>query len=145
VARPGPGLDDDEHLLDRMTVTFRGSLAASWRGLGLASQRARLKAFRVWAAGADAVGFPVGKPEMTLGVTDRRVVVWLPTFWLGRPKVVAGSVPFDRLAQVEVYRSGLAVSLTFGFTNGEYVEVESMRMRHMRRVRDLVRERIGVR
>jgi hypothetical protein len=145
VAPPVPGLEPDEHLLDKMTVTFRGSLAASMRGLALASQRARLKTFRVWAAGAEANGFPVGKPEMTLGVTERRVLVWLPTFWLGRPKVLAGSLAYDRIAQVEVYRAGLAVSLTFGMTTGEYVEVESMRARHMRRIRDIVREHMGPR
>jgi hypothetical protein len=139
VAGDVPGLEPGEALLARMTVTFRGSLAANWRGLGLASSRTRLKEFQVWAEAAGPAGFPIARPEMTLGVTDRRVVVWTPTFWLGRPKELAGGIPFSRLAVVEVYRQGLAAALTFGFTNGQFVEVESMRARRLRTIRDHVR------
>ena len=141
--RPFPGLDEGETLLAHMTVTFRGSLAMSTKGLALASSRARLKAFSAWAAYAEQAGFPAPKPEMMLGVTDRRVVVWRPTFWFGRPKEVAGTVAFDDLAQVDMYRQGLSVSLAFVFKTGQIVEVESMRARPMRALRDALQARVG--
>jgi hypothetical protein len=58
---------------------------------------------------------------------------------MGQPEELIGTVAFDELAAVEVYRQGLAVSLVFGFKHGEFVEVESMRGRHMKRIRELVR------
>jgi Bacterial PH domain len=143
MARPDTGLEDDEPLLLTMTVTFRGAIAANMRGLALASSRTRLRAFAAWATHAEAVGFPTSKPEMLIGVTDRRLIVWRPSFWFGRPVEVVGTVPYDQLAQVEVYRQGLAVSLTFGFRSGEFVEVESMRARRMRRIRDAIRARLS--
>jgi hypothetical protein len=125
-----------------MTVTFRGALAANVRSLGMIIGRSRRKAFGAWAQQADHVGFPVLTPEMTLGVTERRVVVWRPSFWFGRPVQMIGTVPFHHLAQVEVYRSGLASALVFVFKTGELIEVEAMRARRLRRVRDAVRARI---
>jgi hypothetical protein len=125
-----------------MTVTFRGALAANMRSLGLILGRSRRKAFGAWAQHADQVGFPAITPEMTLGVTERRVVIWRPSFWFGRPVQLVGTVPFHHLAQVEVYRSGLASALVFVFKSGEMIEVEAMRAGRLRRVRDAVRERI---
>ncbi len=125
-----------------MTVTFRGALAANMRSLGLIMGRSRRKAFGAWAEQANRVGFPALTPEMTLGVTERRVVVWRPSFWFGRPAQLIGTVPFHHLAQVEVYRSGLASALVFVFKSGEMIEVEAMRTRRLRRMRDAVRERI---
>jgi hypothetical protein len=143
VARRLAGLEDDEPLLAKMTVTFRGAIAANTRGLGMASSRARLRAFSAWAVHAEQVGFPTSKPEMTIGATDRRLFVWRPSFWAGRPVELVGTVPFEQLVAVEVYRQGLAVSLTFGFRSGEFVEVESMRAGRMRRVRDAIRPRLA--
>jgi hypothetical protein len=125
-----------------MTVTFRGALAANIRSFGLILGRSRRKSFGAWAEHANAVGFPAITPEMTLGVTERRVVVWRPSFWFGRPAQLIGTVPFHLLAQVEVYRSGLANALVFVFKTGELVEVEAMRAGGLRRIRDAVRERI---
>jgi hypothetical protein len=139
VAIPAPGLDDDEPVVTRMTVAFRGSFAASTRGLGFMSSRARLKSFNLWADHADDVGFPVAKPEMVLGVTNRRLVVWRPSFWIGRPTELVGTIPFENIIHVEVYRAGPTAVLVFGFRNGEFVEVESMRARPMRDIRDAVR------
>jgi hypothetical protein len=142
VARPVAGLEDDEPLLVKMTVTFRGAMASNMRGLALASSRGRMRAFSAWAAHAEQVGFPTRKTEMIIGVTDRRLVVWQPSFWIGRTGEMIGTVPFDQLVAVEVYRQGLAVSLTFGFRSGNFVEVESMRARRMRRIRDAIRPQL---
>jgi hypothetical protein len=139
VARPIPGLEADEELVDRMTVAFRGSLAASTRGLALASSRSRLKQFHVWEEVAHSAGFPTDRPEMVIGVTARRLVLWKPSFWFGRPHDLVGDVPIKRLINAEVYRQGLAHVLALGFTNGMLVEVEAMRGRRLRHLRDAIR------
>jgi hypothetical protein len=125
-----------------MTVTFRGALAANMRSLGMLLGRSRRKAFGAWAQHADQVGFPALTPEMMIGVTERRLVVWRPSFWFGRPVQMIGTVPFHHLAQVEVYRSGLASALVFVFKSGELIEVEAMRTRRLRGIRDAVRARM---
>jgi hypothetical protein len=79
---------------------------------------------------------------MLIGVTDRRIAIWRPSFWFGHPAELVGTVPFEQLAQVEVYRAGLAVALVFLFKTGELVEVESMRPRRMREIRDAVRPQL---
>ena len=141
--RPAQGLEPDETLVEHMTVAFRGSLLASIRGLALVSSRNRLKAFHAWAQVAEAAGFPSDKPEMVLGVTERRLMVWRPSFWFSRPSGVVGDVPIANVINAEVYRQGLAVVMAIGFTNGSYVEVESMRPRPMRRLRDAIRAQLA--
>jgi hypothetical protein len=133
------GLEPDEPLLIVMTVTFRGALAASWRNLGLTATRTRLKHFAAWGEEARQSEFPVDKPEMKLGVTDRRVCIWRPSFMWGHATTMVGSFTFDRLADIAVYRRGLAVGLAFLFTDGKIVEVESMRKGRMRKIADMVR------
>jgi hypothetical protein len=142
MARPVPDLEADEELVDMMTVAFRGSLAASTRGLALASSRSRLKQFHVWEEVAHSAGFPTDRPEMVIGVTARRIVVWKPSFWFGRPHHVVGEVPIERLINAEVYRQGLAHVLALGFKNGMYVELEAMRRRRLRRLRDAIRAQL---
>jgi hypothetical protein len=142
VARSAPGLEPDEELVDLMTVAFRGSLAASTRGLALASSRQRLRVFHLWESGARTAGFPTDRPEMIVGVTARRLVVWKPSFWFGRPREVVGDVPMERVANAEVYRQGLACVLALAFNDGQYIEVEAMRGRRLRRLRDAIRAQL---
>ena len=141
--RPFPGLDDDERLLVKMTVAFRGALATSTKFFAVSATRLRMRAFDAWAQHAEQVGFPTAKPEMVIGVTDRRIVVWRPSFWASQPAALVGTVPFEQLAAVEVYREGLSVVLVFTFKTGEFVEVESMRATRMRAIRDAIRPHVG--
>jgi hypothetical protein len=138
-----PGLDVDEPLLVKMTATFRGALATNAKFFARSASRLRLRAFDAWAMHAEQVGFPTAKPEMVIGVTDRRVAVWRPSFWTSQPAELVGTVPFEQLAGVEVYRDGLAVALVFTFKTGQFVEVESMRAGRMRAIRDAIRPHVG--
>jgi hypothetical protein len=142
MAGPVPGLEPDEHIVERMTVAFHGALAASTRGLALASSRARLKQFHVWEEVAHSAGFPTDKPEMIIGVTAQRLVIWTPSFWFGRPHHLVGEILISRVINAEVYRQGLAYVLAVGFSNGMYVEVEAMRGRRLRRLRDAIRAQL---
>ena len=141
--RPLPGLDVDEPLLVKMTATFRGALATNAKFFARSASRLRLRAFDAWAMHAEQVGFPTAKPEMVIGVTDRRVAVWRPSFWTSQPAELVGTVPFEQLAGVEVYRDGLAVALVFTFKTGQFVEVESMRAGRMRAIRDAIRPHVS--
>jgi hypothetical protein len=142
MARPALGLEPDEQLVEMMTVAFHGALAASTRGLALASSRSRVKQFHVWEEVAHGAGFPTDRPEMIIGVTAQRLVVWTPSFWFGRARHLVGDVPITRLINAEVYRQGLAHVLALGFTNGMYIEVEAMRGRRLRRLRDAIRAQL---
>jgi hypothetical protein len=138
-----PGLEPEEPLLVTATVTFRGSLAASWRGWGVRATRTRLDEFATWVEAAHEADFPTLKPDMAIGVTNRRLVVWRPTFFRGRPADYFGDIPFERLAQVTVYRSGLVAVLTLLFRDGQIVQVEAMRGRHLREIAELLNAHIA--
>jgi hypothetical protein len=142
VARSAPGLEPDEELADLMTVAFRGSLAASTRGLALVSSRHRLRNFHAWEDSARAAGFPTDRPEMIVGVTAQRLVLWRPSFWFGRPRQVVGDVPMTRVANAEVYRQGFACVLALAFNDGQYIEIEAIRGRRLRRLRDAIRAQL---
>jgi hypothetical protein len=133
VTRRLPGLGDDEPVLAVAPASFRGACAASARGMfAVGSARIRLRAYDAWEQAANAAGFPAAGPDMVLAATDARLVVWRTTFVLGRPHEVAGSVPFERVAQVAAVRHGLVTGLALVLTGGVVVEVEAMRGRRLR-------------
>ena len=83
----------------RARRSFRGAAAASSRvddvalgRLGCARGRPR-KPGRL--SRGRVAGFPTAGPEMVLGVTDSRLVVWRISFWLSRPIELSGDIPID--------------------------------------------------
>jgi hypothetical protein len=128
-----PGLEPGEQLLVRTPASFRGATGTSISAtFALASAHKRIEAYRAWQMPADLVGFKTAGPEMVLGLTDRRLVIWKTTFWFSRVSEISGEVPFDRLHDVVAVRHGLVTSVAFAFTNGQIVEVEAMRGRRLR-------------
>ncbi|MGO9874499.1 MAG: hypothetical protein ACLPVY_11925 [Acidimicrobiia bacterium] len=132
-----PGLDPDERLLARAPASFRGATAASARStLALSAARKRMDAYFAWREHAERVGFTTTGPEMVLGVTNARLVVWSTTFWLSRPAAIAGKVPLTDVAEVATSRHGIVTGLAVALKNGAVVEVEAMRGRRLRRLAD---------
>ena len=130
-----PGLEPDERLIARAPVSFRGATAASARStFALAAARKRTDAYFAWRQHAETVGFTTAGPEMVLGVTDARIVIWSTTFWLSRPGPIAGKLPLSRVSGVATKRHGLVTGLALALTTGEIVEVEAMRGRRLRRL-----------
>jgi hypothetical protein len=128
-----PGLEPGEQLLARAVVAFRGSAAATAQSmLSLRTERIRRQAFEAWRLVADQSGFPTAGPEMVVGATDRRLVVWRASFWWSRPKALAGSVPLEHVLDAATRRHGLVTSLALVMRHGEVVEVESMHGRRLR-------------
>jgi len=136
-----PGLEPDERLISRAPASFRGAAAASVRStFALGSARARRQAHDAWVRQAEAVGFPAAGPEMWLGLTESRLIVWNTTFMLSRPGVVKGDIPLKDVAEVATARHGLVTGLAVALTTGHYIEVEAMRGRRLRRFADALQE-----
>ena len=94
---------------------------------------------------AESVGFPVAGPEMWLGVTESRLIVWRTTFVLSRPGSVHGVIPLDQVADVATARHGLVTGLAIALTSGQYVEVEALRGRRLQHLADTLRRTIETR
>jgi hypothetical protein len=128
-------LEPGEQLRALAHASFRGALAASVRTTFSASaSRNRPRAFDAWRAGAEAAGFAPEEPEMVLGVTDRRLVAWRPSFFLGRPVEETASLPIGRLYDVSVMRHGLVTGVAFVVEHGGIFEVEALRGRPLQRL-----------
>jgi hypothetical protein len=140
---PRPELEPGERVVVRAAASFRGATAASVRStFAMGSTRQRTQAFHAWRMHAESVGFPTAGPEMWLGLTDSRLIVWGTTFMLSRPSQIKGSVPLDRLVDVAIARHGVATGLAIVLDSGQFVEVEAMRGRRLRRFGDTLRSMI---
>jgi hypothetical protein len=135
VARPGPDLEPGEELRAYAPASFRGAAAASSRStMSLSSGRVRSREYEAWAEAARAAGFPTAGPEMVLGLTDSRLVVWRVSFWMSRPSELSGDIPIDRLADVVAVRHGPLTGVAFVLDNGSIIEVEAFRGRALRQL-----------
>jgi hypothetical protein len=142
--RPLPGLEPDERVLARAPASFRGAAVTSISStFALGSARKRLEAYHAWRMQADVAGFRTSGPEMMLGLTEQRLVVWKTTFWFSRLAGITGEIPLAQVHDVAVVRHGLVTSLALAFKDGQIVEVEAMRGRHLRHLTDAMRALIS--
>jgi hypothetical protein len=130
------GLHDGETVLALLAVRFSAGMpsnveAATAPGMHRPAVVQR-HAFAHWAQRSAAVGFPVAGPEMILGVTAERLLVWRPAFVRSRPRRFAGAVPLSRIQRAGVHRRVFASVLTLLFEQGEIVGVETMRGSRLR-------------
>jgi hypothetical protein len=136
---PHAGLEPDEQVRARARVSFRGALGATSRAtLSMSAGRNRMRAFDAWEANARAGGFPTAGPEMLLGVTDWRLIVWRTSFFLARPLEIAEDMPVERIVDLSVVRHGLVTGVAFVLHNGTIVEIEAMRTRPLRKLAEAV-------
>ena len=129
---PTTGLDG-ERLRAYAGLSFRGAAAVGGAGtFTMGGARARMRAYYDWEDAALAADFPAGGPDCVVGVTDTRLMVWRTSFGLNRPTELAGSIPLDRVAQVNTPRLGLVTALVLVLTNGALIQFEAMRGRRVR-------------
>jgi hypothetical protein len=144
LAAPPPGLEPDEHLVARASVSFRGAAAASVRStLALTAARRRLDAYYAWQAAAAVAGFSTVGPEFVLGLTDRGLVLWSTSFWFSRPRAITGRVALSDVHEVALARHGLVTGFAVALRSGAVVEVEAMRGRRLRHLAVAVRDRMA--
>ena len=140
------GVEPDERVIATAKASFRGAAAAGARAMvAMGSARARQKSFEEWVKSAQSGGFPTGGPEMTLCLTDRRLIVCRHTFWMNRPAGAAGSIDLDRFAEVAIVRHGLLTSIALAIESVGLVEVEAFRGRPLRRLARALRAAIAER
>jgi hypothetical protein len=89
-------------------------------------------AFAHWAQRSAAAGFPIAGPEMILGITQERLLVWRPAFLRSRPRRFAGAVPLSRIHSAGVHRRVFASILTLLLEHGTIVGVETIRGTRLR-------------
>ena len=89
-------------------------------------------AYAYWSRRSASAGFPIAGPEMVLGVTPERLLVWRPGPLRGRPKRFAGALPLSRIQSAGVHRRVFATVLTMLMDQGTIVGVESLRGSRLR-------------
>jgi hypothetical protein len=131
------GLLEGEEIVAMLSVRYSASAptsldAAPKAGIHRPSVVQR-HAYAFWSRHSSSIGFPVAGPEMILGITQDRLVVWSPTFFGSRPRRFAGAIPLSRIQRAGVHRQLFASVLTLLFENGAIVGVETMRGARLRR------------
>ena len=140
------GVEPDERVIATARASFRGAAAASARATAaMGSERTRQKSFEAWVKSAQSGGFPTAGPEMTLCLTDRRLIVCRQTFWMSRPAGAAGSIDLDRFIEVAIVRHGLVTSIALAIESVGLVEVEAFRGGPLRRLARALRAAIAER
>jgi hypothetical protein len=130
------GLADGEQLLTLLPVRFSAGLPGRVDAAATPSMYrpavVQRHSFALWAQRSAAVGFPIAGPEMILGVTPERLLVWRPAFVRSRPRRFAGAVALSRIQSAAVHRRVFASILTLLFEDGTIVGVETMRGSRLR-------------
>ena len=130
-----PGLDPEERLVAHAPVSFRGAAATSIRStFSFGPARRRLEAYEHWRSHAAGAGLTTSGPEMILGVTDTRLVVWSTTFWMSRPDALIGKIPLAKVGTIATTRHGMVTGLAVALVDGQIVEVEAVRGRRLRKL-----------
>jgi len=129
------GLDPGERLRATAAVSFRaGATTKTTKSVVKGSSvRARYDRFEVWQRAAEDAGFPTAGPDMIVGVTDTRLLVWGKSPFLGRITGLAGAMPLKRIAQVSAVRHGLVSGLAL-VVGSTIIELEAVRGRRLRRI-----------
>ena len=138
-----PGLESHENLLARAPASFRGATVTSISStFALGSARKRLETYNVWALDSGSAGFRTEGPEMVLGLTDTKLIVWKTTFWFSRLDMITSEIPLASVHAVASVRHGLVTSLAIAMKDGQIVEVEAMRGRRLRQLGETMRAAI---
>jgi hypothetical protein len=143
VKSPRIELEPGEEVLAVAHASFRGAAATSFRStFALGSARMRKRSFDAWQEAALAAGFPSVPVDMFVAVTETRVLFGKPTFWGTRPKTYWSTLDIDKIAEIVMIRHGFVVGVAFALRHGAFVEIEAVRSRKLRRVVELIKERL---
>lgn len=131
------GLLDGEEIVALIAVRFSPGMPSSLDAPSTpGAQRPSVvqrHAYAHWARSSSAVGFPIAGPEMILGITQDRMLVWRPAFIRSRPRRFAGALSLSRIQRAGVHRRVFASVLTLLFEQGAIVGVETMRGSRLRK------------
>jgi hypothetical protein len=135
VDRPD-GLLDDEELHALLAVRFSPGTQTH---IDAATQPSMFRpavvqrhVYAKWVQSSSAAGFPIAGPEMILGVTSDRLLVWRPALLRSRPRRLAGALALPEIRSAGVHRRIVASVLTLLFADGTIVAVETLRASRLR-------------
>ena len=118
-------IEEDETLLaaDRvvMTAVTREDATTTDRG----NRGKRIEAAR-------AVGFPVPGPVFVIGITDRRLLLFRASTWLGRAGPLEGEIPLENIATVRAVRRLRSERLAILLENRSMLVVQPLWRRRLR-------------
>jgi hypothetical protein len=130
------GLHEDETLIDTLAVRYSAGMQASVTETApntlYRQSIAQRRSYARWVRTATTAGFPVAGPEMVLGVTNERLLVWRTALIRARPRQLAGGIPLARIQSAGVHRRVFATVLTLLFESGTIVGLETLHGRHLR-------------
>jgi hypothetical protein len=131
------GLFDDEAIVASLRVRFSARLPSH---IDLAATPTRYRptvaqrhAYAHWADGAAAAGFPIAGPDMILGITQERLLVWRPALLRSRPRRFAGAIPLSRIRNAGVRRRMFTAVLALLLDDGAIVGLEAPQASRLRR------------
>jgi hypothetical protein len=140
------GLHDDEEVVAMLSVRYCPGMPATidaappasvgHANVGPSAGRASFvqrHAYAHWVRTSSAAGFPIAGPEMILGITQSRLLVWRPALIRSRPRRFAGAMPLARIQSAGVHRKLFSSVLTLLLEQGTIVSVETMRSARLRR------------
>jgi hypothetical protein len=123
------GLLDGETIVALTRVRFSPGMPTNLETIGRTTPRppsvVQRHAYARWAKHCDSVAFPIAGPEMILGVTQERLLVWRPGFLRSRPRRFAGAVELSRIRRAGVQRRVFKSVLTLLLEDGAIVGVET--------------------
>ena len=131
------GLLDGEELVALISVRYSPGMQTDLEEAAPAGMRrpsiVQRQAYALWVRRSAAAGFPIAGPEMILGVTDERLLVWRPALLRSRPRRFAGAINLSQIHSAGVHRKLFASVLTLLLDQGKLVGVETLRSARLRR------------
>jgi hypothetical protein len=131
------GLLDGEELIALLAVRYSPGLQTDLDETAPSGLRrpsvVQRHAYAHWVRRAAAAGFPIAGPEMILGVTQERLLVWRPALLRSRPRRFAGAIALSQIHSAGVHRKLFASVLTLLLGQGKLVGVETLRSSRLRR------------
>jgi hypothetical protein len=130
------GLHDGENLIDTLAVRFSAGMQSSLDDTPVNSMYrpavTQRHSYARWVRNASRAGFPIAGPEMVIGVSNERLLVWRTGLMRARPKQLAGAVPLATIQSAGVHRRVFATVLTLLLESGSIVGVETWHGRRLR-------------
>ncbi|HEX4491303.1 MAG TPA: hypothetical protein VH914_08885 [Acidimicrobiia bacterium] len=90
------------------------------------------RSYARWVRIAKRANFPIAGPEMVVGVTSERLVVWRTALIRARPRRFAGAIPLSSIQSAGVHRRVFATVLTLLLADGAIVGLETLHGKRLR-------------
>ena len=130
------GLHDDETLIATLAVRFSAGIQSSIDETPVNTMYrpvvTQRRSYARWVRTAGRAGFPVAGPEMVLGVSNERLLVWRTALIRARPRRFAGAISLTSIQSAGVHRRVFSTVLTLLLEGGAIIGVETLHGKRLR-------------